>query len=78
MEKELSKKELEKLGVIYLEQRAYPNLFFVPQAGEVNLYPPYTIYQVYERIWEAGVEAGERRGSEERARQIRSALGISE
>ena len=37
----MTKEDLQKMGIIHLESKLYPNKFFVPQVGEVNLYEPY-------------------------------------
>lgn len=46
----MTKEDLQKMGIIHLESKLYPNKFFVPQVGEVNLYEPYRWEDIFQTI----------------------------
>lgn len=70
--------DLENLGVIKHQSKLYPNRFFVPYAGEVNLYPPYKIDDVFNEIYKWGHELGAKEGEKRKIAEIKQVLNIDE
>jgi hypothetical protein len=58
----MTKEDLEKMGIIYLGSKLYPNMFFIPHVGEVNLYEPYRWEDIYQKIYDIGYVNGTRYG----------------
>lgn len=74
----LTKEDLEKMGIIHLGMKIYPNRFFVPQVGEVDLYPPYRWEDIFDKVYDRGYAAGVREGERRKSREIKKALGIDD
>jgi hypothetical protein len=74
----MTKKDLEKLNINYMGSKIYPKRFSVPYVGETNLYEPYSIMDIYQKIYERGKEDGIKIGESNKAKEIKSALGIDD
>lgn len=74
----LTKEDLEKMGIIHLESKLYPNKFFIPQVGEVNLYEPYRWEDIFQKIYDSGHESGTRYGEAKKISEIKRVLNIED
>jgi hypothetical protein len=76
--KMMTKEDLEKMGIIHLERKLYPNKFFVPQIGEVNLHEPYRWEDIFQKIYDGGYENGTRNGEAKKISEIKRVLNIED
>lgn len=76
--KMITKQDLEKMGIIHLESKLYPNKFFVPHVGEVNLYEPYKWEDIFQKIYDSGLESGTRYGEAKKISEIKRVLNIED
>ena len=74
----MTKEDLEKMGVVYVGSKLYPNKFFIPQVGEVNLYEPYRWEDVFQKIYDSGYENGTRYGEAKKIGEIKRVLQIED
>jgi hypothetical protein len=75
---DMTKENLEKMGIVYMGSKLYPNKFFVPQVGEVNLYEPYRWEDIFQMIYESGYENGTKYGELKKIEEIKKVLNIEE
>jgi hypothetical protein len=66
----MTRKDLEKMGIYHLGYTVYPNKFFVPLVGEVNLYEPYNYEYIFTTIYESGFYHGEENGKTKTINEI--------
>lgn len=76
--KNITKKDLEKMGVIHMNSKIHPNKFFIPQAGEVNLYEPYRFEDVLQKVYDKGFQNGINHGANAKINEIKMVLNIFE
>lgn len=74
----MTKGDLEKMGVVYVGSKLYPNKFFIPHVGEVNLYKPYRWEEVFQKIYYSGYENGTRYGEARKIDEIKRVLQIED
>lgn len=74
----MTKKDLEKFGVHYVGSKVYPNRFFVPQIGEINLYEPYSFEYILKEVYDKAYEHGTLYGEAKKAAEVRKVLNIEE
>jgi hypothetical protein len=72
----MTKEDLEKMGVVYVGSKLHPNLFFIPQVGEVNLYQPYSWEDVFQEIYRSGYANGTEYGKAMKIGEIKRVLEI--
>lgn len=70
--------DLKKIGIIHVGSKREPNTFFIPYAGEVNLYPPYSWEVIYQSVYDAGRRDGEEVGAMKKTAEIKRVLNISD
>ena len=69
-------KQLEKVGVYYVGTKLRPDRFEIDSVGEVKLYKPYSMQQVYSKIEDYHYEMGRENGLKAKANEIKRALNI--
>lgn len=74
----MTKQDLEKIGIIYLGTKLFPNRFYVPVIGEVNLYEPYNLEDIFQKVFDAGYECGTRFGEAKKTSEIKRVLNIED
>jgi hypothetical protein len=75
---QITKQDLEKMGIIHLGSKAYPTKFYVPVLGEATLSEPYRWEDIFQKIYDGGYEAGIKCGEEKKIGEIRRALNIED
>lgn len=70
--------ELEAIGIQKHKSKLYPNRFFIPYLGEVDILPPYDITKVFEKIYNEGYRNGVDYGKEIKISEIKRVLNIDE
>jgi len=73
---QLTKEDLEKLGIHNLGYKLKPRTHFVPYVGECDLHVPCTALGLFQQIFDKGYAAGVAIGKEQKANEIKKALGI--
>lgn len=73
----MTKDDLENAGLIYEGNTAFPNRFFIPHVGEINLYEPYNWGDIFEIIYNAGFKNGTSYGEEKKIEEIKNILNIT-
>jgi hypothetical protein len=82
LKKHLTIKDLEDLGITSMGSQIRPHLFRIQLSGifdlgqEIHLYEPYTLEQVFKRIFGLGSEVGEARGREQLQTRLKALLNI--
>lgn len=74
----MTKEDLQKMGIIHLESKLYPNKFFVPQVGDVNLYEPYRWEDIFQMIYDSGYKSGTKYGEAKKISEIKRVLNIED
>jgi hypothetical protein len=73
-----TKEQLEFLGIYSIESKIYPNRYFVPCLGEVDLYDSTSVEDIFKMIWKAGYEFGEEVGKNKKISELKKVLKIEE
>lgn len=50
------------MGIYSIESKLYPKRHFVPCLGEVDLYDSTEVKDIFEMLWKAGNEYGQKQG----------------
>lgn len=74
----MTKEDLKRLGIISNASTLYPNSFFVPCLGQVDLLEPYKIETIFEMLYRSGERAGIERGKKIKISEFKKALDIDE
>lgn len=74
----ITKKDLEKAGIVYLGNNFHPDKFFIPQVGEIHLYEPYKWEDIFEKIYYVGHKNGAIYGEHKKIDEIKRVLQIED
>ena len=72
----LSIDDLEKLDVVHMQNKLHPNKFHIPYVGEVNLFEPYKISEVFQHIYDEGHKVGVHDGEEKKIKEFKNLFNI--
>lgn len=72
----MTKKDLEKAGIVHLGSKIYPNRFYVPVLGEMDVSENYNWDDIYQKVYNKCFLDGTRYGEAKKATEIKDALGI--
>lgn len=73
-----TKEDLEKMGGVHLDSKMNPNKFFVQEVGEMNLYEPHRLEDIFQSIYSIGFENGTRYGEAQKIGEIKRVLNIED
>lgn len=73
---QLTKDDLEKLGIYNLGLKFHPNRYFIPYLGECDLHLPCSFDSICQRIYNSGRDDGIVVGKIQKANEIKKALSI--
>jgi hypothetical protein len=76
----MNKLQLEKLGIHFVGNRAYPNRYIVDgllEDNEVEIPNYYEIKDIFQLVYEIGLEKGIKLGQIKKTNQIKDILNIS-
>lgn len=74
----LTKEQLELMGIYSIESKLYPKRHFVPCLGEVDLYESTDVKDIFEMIWKAGNEYGQKQGMKMKVQELKKVLEIDD
>ena len=68
--------QLEKIGIISVGDRAYPDRFYIEGIGDFTIKKPYSMKAIFQMIWEDGNRAGVITGKDQKIMEIKKVLQI--
>jgi hypothetical protein len=74
----LTKEQLELMGIFSIESKIYPKRHFVPCLGEVDLYESTDVKDIFEMLWKAGNEFGQKQGMKMKVQELKKVLEIED
>ena len=74
----ITKEQLELLGIYSMESKLYPKRHFVHCLGEVDLYDSTGVKDIFEMLWRAGNEYGQKKGMAMKIMEIKKVLDIED
>lgn len=74
----LTKEQLELMGIYSIESKLYPKRHFVPCLGEVDLYDSTEVKDIFEMLWKAGNEYGQKQGMKIKVQEFKKVLEIED
>ena len=74
----LTKEQMDLLGIYSIESKIYPNRYFVPCVGEVDLYDSTRVEDIFKMVWMAGHDYGISVGQSMKISELKKVLNIDE